>query len=398
MAENIVVLDYGSKTFKAGFAYSFPSEDEPRVVTPNAVEVHPTAAAPGEAPGPPLLDAHAEVHFPVHRGKIQDFDQFESLVHCILYELLGWEMGDEGNVIISEPLLTPRPDREHLTQLMFEVFNVNGLFIQDQPVLSLYAVAKQSGCVVDIGHGKVDISNVVEGQLSAASVRRAPFAGEDMTRLLEGMLSQQGIHIHSTHDVEVLKELCCRAADSAQDYDRAVATAGGSGGAASTSSSQQDRPGAELFKLPDGQEISIQHEGMHVAEALFRPSVMGADGPGIAEAAYECIISQYDASSRRAGCENLLLCGGGSSIPGLTARFLRDIRGLLPSSLQPSMCPVPEYMQQQQQQQQHHHHTCKYAPWIGGAVLAKVILQQNHFVSKGEYEEAGPYAIHKKCG
>lgn len=39
-----------------------------------------------------------------------------------------------------------------MAQLAFEVFNVSGLFFADEPVLSLYAIGKSSGLVVDIGH------------------------------------------------------------------------------------------------------------------------------------------------------------------------------------------------------------------------------------------------------
>lgn len=46
-------------------------------------------------------------------------------------------------------------DRERLTQLFFEQCNVSALFLCDQAVLSLYALGKTSGTVVDLGHGKV---------------------------------------------------------------------------------------------------------------------------------------------------------------------------------------------------------------------------------------------------
>ena len=46
-------------------------------------------------------------------------------------------------------------DRERLTQLLFEQFNVAGLFIADAAVLSMYAVGKLSGLMVDVGAGKV---------------------------------------------------------------------------------------------------------------------------------------------------------------------------------------------------------------------------------------------------
>ena len=67
---------------------------------------------------------------------------------------LGWVMGEEGNLLLAEPLFTAKADREKLTQLAFEVFNVSGFFISDEAVLCLYAVAKQTGTMVDLGHSK----------------------------------------------------------------------------------------------------------------------------------------------------------------------------------------------------------------------------------------------------
>ena len=45
-------------------------------------------------------------------------------------------------------------EREQLTQLVFEHNNVAGFFLCDQPLLSMYAVGRLSGCVVDYGHEK----------------------------------------------------------------------------------------------------------------------------------------------------------------------------------------------------------------------------------------------------
>ena len=67
---------------------------------------------------------------------------------------LGWVKGEEGNLLLAEPLFTAKADREKLTQLAFEVFNVSGFFISDEAVLCLYAVAKQTGTMVDLGHSK----------------------------------------------------------------------------------------------------------------------------------------------------------------------------------------------------------------------------------------------------
>jgi hypothetical protein len=111
------VLDYGSRWLKGGYAFAFPTDDEPRVALPSAVGV---AAEDGEE----------ELRRPVHLGKVLAWDEFEALVYNVLYNHLGWQHGSEGSLLICEPLLTSRPDRERMCQLMFETFNVANLLTQ----------------------------------------------------------------------------------------------------------------------------------------------------------------------------------------------------------------------------------------------------------------------------
>ncbi len=85
--------------------------------------------------------------------------------------------------------------------------------------------------------------------------------------------------------------------------------------------------------------------------------------------------------------ENIFVCGGGSAVPGVGTRLLREIGALAQPSLQPALCPVPEYMPS---------YTVRMAAWMGGAVLSKVVFPQNHHVSKYDYDEMGPAVVHKK--
>lgn len=48
-----------------------------------------------------------------------------------------------------------QPEREKLTHMLFEELVANGVFLLDMPVLSLYCVGKMSGCVIDVGYGKI---------------------------------------------------------------------------------------------------------------------------------------------------------------------------------------------------------------------------------------------------
>ena len=65
----------------------------------------------------------------------------------------------------------------------------------------------------------------------------------------------------------------------------------------------------------------------------------------------------------QAFAENVLLCGGGSSIPGIDAKFAAELQSVSPPSLPPAMCSCPDYMPD---------HTPKYSSWMGAAILSKV--------------------------
>ena len=57
-------------------------------------------------------------------------------------------------------LRPPQADREHFTQLLFEQFNIAGLYLGEQGVLSLYSAGKITGTVIDLGHGKTGTSSL----------------------------------------------------------------------------------------------------------------------------------------------------------------------------------------------------------------------------------------------
>ena len=45
---------------------------------------------------------------PVSRGFIRDWDAMEDLLHHVLYSGLGWEIGNEGQILFTDPLCTPK--------------------------------------------------------------------------------------------------------------------------------------------------------------------------------------------------------------------------------------------------------------------------------------------------
>ncbi|KAF3792100.1 Actin-related protein 7 [Nymphaea thermarum] len=357
-----VVVDAGSKFLKAGYAVP---DQEPTIIIPTKMRCIPE----DEEPTDKSVSDEITVD-PVVRGFIKDWDAMEDLLRYVLYTGLEWEVGNEGQILFTDPLATPKVVREKLIQMMFETFNVSGFYASEQAVLSLYAVGRISGCTVDVGHGKIDIAPVCEGAVQHIASRRFEIGGTDLTRLLAQELQQSNPSINlNIADVEKLKEQYACCAEDQRSYNE-----------------KRKACQVEKHSLPDGQEITIGKERYTVGEALFQPSILGLEEHGIVEQLVRC-ISSVTYENHRQLLENTVLCGSTASMPGFEERFQKEAH-LCSSAVRPLLVKPPEYMPE---------NLTKNSAWMGGAILAKVVFPQNQHVTKGEYDESGPSIVHRKC-
>ncbi|KAK9110349.1 hypothetical protein Sjap_018409 [Stephania japonica] len=354
-----VVVDAGSKLLKAGFA-----------IIPTQMK---KVAEDGLPDDMVMDDVTVD---PVVRGFIKDWDAMEELLRHVLYTGLGWEIGNEGQILFTDPLSTPKAVREQLVQMMFETFNVQGFYASEQAVLSLYAVGRISGCAVDIGHGKIAnsltyyIAPVLEGAVQHIASKRFEIGGIDLTKLFAQELKRSNPQVNlSISDVERLKEQYACCAEDQDAYKHIKKTCQ-----------------KEQHTLPDGQVITVEKEKYTVGEALFQPSILGLEEHGIVEQLVRS-ISSVSSENQRQLLENTVLCGGTASMIGFEERFQKEAN-LCSSSIRPSLVKPPEYMPE---------NMIKNSAWLGGAILAKVVFPQNQHVTKGDYDETGPSVVHRKC-
>ena len=76
--------------------------------------------------------------YPVRHGMVEDWDLMEKFMEQCIFKYLRAEPEDHHFLLTEPPLNTPE-NREYTAEIMFESFNIPGLYIAVQAVLSLAA-------------------------------------------------------------------------------------------------------------------------------------------------------------------------------------------------------------------------------------------------------------------
>ena len=114
-------------------------------------------------------------------------------------------MAAQHPVLLTEPPLNPRSNRDTAAQILFETFNVPALHTSIQAVLSLYASGRTTGIVLDSGDGVSHAVPVYEGFAMPSSIRRIDVAGRDVTEYLQILLRKSGYVFHTSAEKEVVR-------------------------------------------------------------------------------------------------------------------------------------------------------------------------------------------------
>lgn len=130
--------------------------------------------------------------FPLRAGKIVNWSCFFALLTHI-YNTLSPPF-HTPILLISQPAWTAH-DHERLTQFFFEKFKTPAFCLMDSALAVCYAYAVATATVIDVGHGKCDItavSDFVVNDLGRAAAL-AGCGGEAMTDRLLELLAKKGL-------------------------------------------------------------------------------------------------------------------------------------------------------------------------------------------------------------
>ena len=361
-----IVIDNGSATIKAGLA----GEEFPRAVFPNMVG---TPRVPGVMVGmcenwyvgeeARRLRGLLSTKYPVEDGIVTNWDEMKNILHHLFFNELRVYPGLHP-VLLTESPLNPKSNREKMTQILFETFEVPSLFLTSGQVLSLYSQGCTSGVGVDSGSVATYVLPVFKGHMHKHCIARIGVGSRDLTSYMLKLLSERGYSFCCTGDYEIANDIKEKHTYITMDMEKELSLP----------------ESVERYELPNGQKIQIGHESFRLPEPIFNPSLIGVEQGGIHKAINES-ITKSDVDIRKYLYNNIVLEGGNSMFPGISERLHREM-----SHLAPNVCIKVKAPPER-----------RYSAWMGGSILASMDSFEKMTVLNSEYGEYGAAIIHRKC-
>ncbi|EFJ51985.1 actin-like protein [Volvox carteri f. nagariensis] len=372
-ADCAIVCDNGSGVVKAGFS----GEDAPRVMFASVTgRPRHFMAMVGMSAREVYVGDEAQakrgvlsLSYPIEHGIVTNWDDMEAVWRHTFHNELRVDT-TERPIMLTEAPRNPKNNREKTTEIMMETFQVPALYVAIQAVLSLYASGRTTGMVLDIGDGVSHAVPVYEGFSMPHAIRRLDVAGRDVTQHLSRMLTESGVKLINTAEMEIVRDIKERLAYVALDFESELRVA------------RSNSVMCKDYQLPDGTTISVGEERFRCSEVLFDPSPLGLEqGSGIHKMLTDS-INACDIDVRKNLLENLVLSGGTTMVEGIAARLTKEVTAMAPPSATVRVVAPPER---------------KFLVWIGGSVLASLASFSSKWVTRDEYDEYGPSIVHRKC-
>ena len=366
-----VVIDAGSGLVKAGFG----GEDGPRSIfnsivgTPKQMGLMVGMELQERYVGDDAISKYEIMNFsyPIKRGEVTDWDKFENLMHYLLYSEMK-VVPEEVSILITESPRTSRENREKLTEILFETFNVKRLHIANSSMVGLFSYGKTSGLIVDSGFNVTSTVPIYEGYpLSHASIR-INIGGEDLSKnllsMIQSNLEESYVDIKGRILADDIKEKLGYLLLNQDDADDVKDV---------------------TYELPDGKKIELSNELYKANEILFNPDEEIKKENGLLSLKNMVIdsINKCDNEIKSDIKENICLTGG--------TTLLKNFPEKLKNELSDSSEGTNFNLSAEQER--------LFSTWIGGSIVSSLDNFQFMWVNKKEYNDNGKnlLVIDSKC-
>ncbi|GAA5975522.1 hypothetical protein JCM10908_005187 [Rhodotorula pacifica] len=338
------------------------------------------------------------VNYPIKHGMIDDWDHMERYWEQCIFKYLRTEPEDH-HFLLTEPPLNPPENREATAEIMFESFNVQGLYIAVQAVLALAAswTSKSvqhrtlTGTVIDSGDGVTHVIPVAEGYVIGSAIRHIPIAGRDISSFVQQLLrdrNESGIPPEDSLRVaEKIKE----------DYSYVC-------GDMVKEFSKYDREPEKFFAKYDGEHsvtgrkysVDVGYERFLAPEIFFNPEIYSSDFLTPLPEVVDQVIQTSPIDVRRGLYSNIVLSGGSTMFDHFGRRLQRDLKGIVDQRIASSELASGSLLRSSGLEVNViSHKKQRYAVWFGGSLLASTPEFGSYVHSKEAYQEYGPSLVRR---
>lgn len=253
-----------------------------------------------------------EVTYPVENGIINNWEDMELIWDHVFYDRLGVDPKGK-KLMLTEPPMNPERNKKRMLTTMFEKYEMGGVQVWWQALLTLYGQGLDTGVVVDSGDGVTHVVAVYDNTVIPTLTRRLNVAGRHITRYVIKLLLLRGYSFNRSADFQTVQELKEKLAYVAMEpeVERRLA--------AETTSL------VEQYTLPDGREIKVGRERFEAPEALFSPHLIDVEGAGLSDMVFD-MIQDADMDLRPHFYKSIVLSGGSTMYPGLPSRLEHDLK------------------------------------------------------------------------
>jgi len=397
-----VVIDNGTGYTKMGFA----GNCEPQYIVPTVIATQEGKGAQKAATqkkGVEDLDFFIgdealavsntyDMFYPVRHGQIENWTHMELFWEQCIFKYLRCEPEDHYFLLTEPPLNAPE-NREYTAEIMFETFNVPGLYIAVQAVLALAAswtsrnVKERTltGTVIDSGDGVTHVIPVAEGYVIGSSIKHIPLAGRDITAFVQQLLRERNEPIPPAESMDAAKRVketysyvCPDVVKEFSKYD-----------ADPDKWFKQFTAENQVTRKP--YTVDVGYERFLGPEIFFNPEIFSSDFLTPLPKVVDDTIQTCPIDVRRGLYKNIVLSGGSTMFKDFGKRLQRDIKRAVDYRIKRSeelsggrIKAVPLEVNVIS------HHMQRYAVWFGGSMLASTPEFYNVCHTKKQYDEIGP--------
>lgn len=402
------VVDIGTGYTKMGFA----GNTEPHYIFPSTIAVKESKSASKHVAGIDDLDFYIgddcmkpetdpsapkqvvpgySLKYPLRHGMVDDWDLMERFMEQAVFKYLRAEPEDHYFLLTEPPLNTPE-NREFTAEIMFETFNVPGLYIAVQAVLALAASWTSSksertltGTVVDSGDGVTHIIPVAEGYVIGSSIKHIPIAGRDITYFVQQLLREREPSIPPEQSLTTAKNIKEMYSYVCPDLVKEFA--------------KYDADPAKWIKKYSGTHgitkqpfsVDVGYERFLGPEIFFHPEFANPDFSTSISELVDTVVQSCPIDTRRGLYKNIVLSGGSTMFKDFGRRLERDVKKQTTARMKATIAntggsiqPKPTEVNVISHQMQ------RYAVWFGGSMLASTPEFYNVCHTKAQYDEYGP--------